>query len=55
MTKTHEETITQVRNQLGVCRGLLCVAFDVEDLDEVINLIEDAMASLEKLIEKWEG
>lgn len=49
MVETLEETINQVRNKLGVCRGLLCVATDAGDLDEVISLLGDTMVSVEGL------
>ena len=47
----YKAAIEQVRQKLGVCRGLLCVATDEGDIADVINLLGEAMAPLDELVE----
>lgn len=44
----YEEMSNQVKTKLNTCRGLLCVVENDQDINEVIDLLGEAMAILEK-------
>lgn len=49
--KRYEAATNDVYRRLAACRGLLTVATDAGDLDEVIGLLGEAMAPLKGLVE----